>query len=195
MSIRLKMRPIDAGMAWRRSITALWAAGLALLLAVPDIASAQSVVPRGDADKPIEIDADNLEVQQANNLAIFTGNVEATQGQIKLRADQIKVWYQPDGKSNGSADATGAITRIDAIGNVFVSSLEETAQGDNGVYDVPAKTITLTGQVVLTRGENVIRGQQLVLNMETGRSQVQGGGGRVRGLFVPSRDEAEGAKK
>ena len=122
--------------------------------------------------------------------------MQATQGRIKLRADQIKVWYQPSGEKSAAADAAGTITRIDAIGNVFVSSPDETAQGDNGVYDVPKKIITLTGKVVLTRGENVIRGQRLVLNMETGRSEVQGGGGRVRGLFVPSKDgKADGAKK
>jgi lipopolysaccharide export system protein LptA len=85
----------------------------------------------------------------------------------------------------------GSIARIDASGGVFVSSPTETAQGDAGVYDVDRGEITLTGQVVLTRGENVIRGQRLVLNMETGHSRIEGTGpsGRVRGYFVPSRKE------
>ena len=126
---------------------------------------------------------------------MFSGNVQATQGRIKLRADQIKVWYRADGKESANAGTTGSITRIDAIGQVFVSSPEETAQGDKGVYDVPAKVITLTGKVVLTRGDNVIRGQRLVLNMATGRSQIEGGGGRVRGLFVPSKSGEKPQKK
>lgn len=166
-----------------------------ILIATATPAPAQSNLPRGDADKPIEIDADTLEVQQDQNLAVFSGNVQATQGRIKLRADQIKVWYRSDGKESASTGATGSITRIDAVGKVFVSSPEETAQGDIGVYDVPAKVITLTGKVVLTRGDNVIRGQRLVLNMATGHSQIEGGGGRVRGLFVPSKDGEKPQKK
>ena len=70
---------------------------------------------------------------------------------------------------------------------MFVSSPEETAQGDNGIYDVQSKQIVLTGAVVLTRGENVVRGQRLVMNMETGRSQMKGG--RVQGVFVPTKKQ------
>jgi len=175
-----------------RATGGLSRAALAVLAAVciaafpapgPSVSAQSSLAPRADADQPIEINADNLEVRQDQNLAIFSGNVDATQGRIKLQADELKVWYRPGGSE--AADAGGTITRIDANGNVFVSSPEETAKGDVGVYDVPAKQITLTGAVVLTRGDNVIRGNRLVLNMANGRSEIQGGGNRVRGLFVP----------
>lgn len=172
---------------WRRRIGGLTAA-FALALLLPAAAGGQGV-PRADADQPIEINADNLEVRQQDNLAIFTGNVEATQGRIRLTADQVKVWYRPNGEAK--ADAGGTIIRIDALGDVFVSSPDETAQGDVGIYDVPAKEITLTGDVVLTRGENVIRGEKLVLNMATGRSQIEGGKQRVRGLFVPPKKQQQ----
>jgi lipopolysaccharide export system protein LptA len=159
---------------------------LGLLLAGAAPAGAQGIAG-ADADQPIEINADNLEVQQDQNLAVFTGNVEAVQGRIRLNADQIKVWYRPGGAAR--ADAGGTIIRIDALGRVFVSSPTETAQGDVGIYDVPAKQITLTGKVVLTRGDNVIRGERLVLNMATGHSQIEGGRQRVRGLFVPPKKQ------
>ena len=138
-----------------------------------------------NSDQPIEINADSLEVQEKERIAVFRGNVDAIQGDIHLRADELKVHYQGGGKS--TAKASGTITRIDATGRVFVSSPSETAQGDTGVYDVDARQITLTGRVVLTRGENVIRGQRLVMNMESGKSRIEGGDGRVQGLFVPSK--------
>ncbi|HZD26907.1 MAG TPA: LptA/OstA family protein [Alphaproteobacteria bacterium] len=185
--------------------------GIATMLALPALAqqagqqSAPSL-PSAAADKPIQIDADQLEVRQDQNLAIFSGNVQAAQGRIRLRADQVKVRYQArkkgkdqdggkDGNGgNGGAPAAGTITRIDALGHVFVSSPEETAQGDAGVYEVPAKRITLTGNVVLTRGQNVIRGNRLVLDMASGRSHVEGGSNRVRGLFVPPKSGKNGTK-
>ena len=80
--------------------------------------------------------------------------------------------------------------------NVFVSSPQETAQGDHGVYDVDSESITLIGSVVLTRDKNVIRGARLVLNLVTGESRIEGapaGGaqGRVRGRFVPGQKQSK----
>lgn len=165
-------------------LTMLALALVGLLYAAP--AAAQSGNPlQADTDQPIEINADSLEVQQDNNLAIFTGNVDAIQGRIRLRADRLMVWYRPGGSEG--ADVQGTINRIEAVGNVFISSPDETAQGENGVYDVPNSQIVLTGSVVLTRGENVVRGNRLVMNLKSGRSQMQGG--RVKGLFVPPKKQ------
>jgi lipopolysaccharide export system protein LptA len=55
--------------------------------------------------------------------------------------------------------------------------------------------VTLTGSVLLTRGENVIRGERLVMNLDTGVSRVESSkvplpGGkpkRVKGIFVPQK--------
>lgn len=163
------------------------AAALALSAAA---AQAQETARRAhDTSQPIEINADSLELQQDASLAIFSGNVIASQGEIRLRADTLRVYYR---EGEGAEDGPGAtISRIDALGNVFVSSPQETAQGKVGVYDVEKRLITLSGSVVLTRGENVIRGERMVLNLDTGRSRVEGGSAsagkkdRVRALFVP----------
>ena len=62
-----------------------------------------------------------------------------------------------------------------------------------GIYDVDNKKIWLAGQVVLTQGDNIIQGEQLELDLVTGKSKVSStttGDGkreRVRGLFVPKR--------
>lgn len=166
-----------------RGLVGLPVLALLLALAASPPAAAQGTSDLLDSDQPIEINADSLEVQQNQQLAVFRGNVDATQGRIKLRADELRVHYA-DGKA-GADGLGGSIQRIDAVGNVFIWSPSETAQGDVGVYDVGNKVITLTGQVVLTRGENVLRGQRLVMNTETGVSKIDAGGGRVKGLFVP----------
>jgi lipopolysaccharide export system protein LptA len=71
------------------------------------------------------------------------------------------------------------------------------AQGEKGVYDIDADTVVLTGSVVLIRGDSVIRGDRLEMNLATGVSRVlsaglvTGGDGRVKALFVPSSDNSE----
>ena len=161
-----------------RAILALALAAAVLTPLVGANAQDQPPAPGG----PIEITADSLEVRQDQQTAVFSGNVTAIQGEIILRADQVTVHYAVGG--GGST-----INRIDAQGNVFFSTATETAQGQTGTYDVVNGIITLTGSVVLTTGENVVRGNRLVLNLVAGTSTVEGGppedGGRVRGLFVP----------
>lgn len=141
-----------------------------------------------DNAAPIEITADTLEVRQNENLAIFRGDVDAIQGNMLLKADMLVVHYR---ENKDSPDEPG-ISQIDAEGNVFVSSPNETAQGARGIYDVDNKKIWLTGGVVLTQGDNIIQGEQLELDLLTGKSKVlsatTGDSKRVRGLFVPKKE-------
>jgi lipopolysaccharide export system protein LptA len=181
---------------------------LAALLTLP--AAAQLSRPGANRNQPIEINADKLEVQQEKQIAIFTGNVDATQGDMRMKADQLRVYYreqaqQPPSRASGQRPAGpqrtaparqaepsvgGAISRIEAFGKVFLSSPTETGSGDTGVYDVDKQTFTLEGQkVVLTRGRNVLNCKHVVTNLETGVSTCDApaatGGGRVQGVFVP----------
>jgi lipopolysaccharide export system protein LptA len=155
-----------------------------------------------DSSQPIEISADSLEVAQEEQIATFAGNVDAVQGDLVLSADKLKVHYE--GRSGGvgiGAGDSNTIRRIDAEGNVIIASPEETAEGRSGTYDVAAKLVTLEGQVVLTRGENVIRGERLELDLVTGKSRIVGSettvadgdkpaGTRVRALFTPKTNDA-----
>lgn len=166
----------------------------------PAVAGAQSL--DHDSSLPIEISADSLEVAQEQQVATFAGNVDAVQGDLVLSADELLVHYQGKSTAVGmAAGDSGAIRRIDAKGNVIIASPEETAEGEEGTYDVPAKLVTLIGDVVLTRGDNVIRGQRLELDLVSGKSRMigtdaeiaegegAGDGDRVRALFTPSSDD------
>ncbi len=157
------------------------------LASVAEALAQESDLLKHDTAQPIEITADALEVQQDEGVAVFTGAVNAIQGDLVLRADILRVHYGPGGESNGGFP--GAISRIDAQGSVFFSTPSETAEGDTGVYDVGGGTITLVGGVILTRGKNVLSGSRLELSLATGRSRLYSDGvdgeGRVRGLFVP----------
>jgi lipopolysaccharide export system protein LptA len=151
-----------------------------------------------DSKLPIEITADSLEVVQDNQIATFLGNVDAVQGDLVLTSDQLRVHYRAS--EDGSAGTSGSIRRIEATGNVFLSSPKETAQGEFGVYDVDGALLTLEGSVVLTRAENVVRGERLEIDLATGRSQVfaavpSTAGGtpsqRVKAVFVPQPKSVE----
>lgn len=160
--------------------------------------AAPAAARSSDQAKPIEIQADRLEVDQEQQLAIFSGNVDAVQGELSLRADRLRVFYTDEGERQAAANAGGndqGIRRIEAEGNVLLTQPGETAEGDAGVYDPIAGTLILRGNVVLTRGQNVIRGARLDSNLDSGVSVVTAAGGRdrrVRALFVPDGSGPDG---
>jgi lipopolysaccharide export system protein LptA len=162
--------------------------GLFLCLSTPILAQGAPVVDfKHDSSQPIEITSDTLDVAQADQTAIFSGNVVAIQGELRLGSDNLRVYYRAGTERSAQQ---GAISKLDAIGAVAVSSPRETATSEWAVYDVDSGQITMGGKVVLTRGENILRGEQLVIDLETGQSRIvgaQGGGGRVKGLFVPAK--------
>lgn len=166
----------------------------------PAAAPAPAATPARQAKprQPIEIVADRLQVNQEQQLAVFSGNVNAVQGDMNLRADQLRVFYtDTDDEPAGGAAAGGAggdaqsIRRIEAQGNVMLSQPGETAEGDQGVYDPVANKLVLEGDVVLTRGQNVVRGNRLDSDLASGVSVVSAapGGQRVRALFVQGQEE------
>lgn len=149
------------------------------------------VVEAHDTALPIEITAERLEVQTNQRIAIFEGQVVARQGNLRLEADIIKVFYRTaDGDDGSDAARTNAISRIDTTGNVRVFSGTETARGDWGTYDVDRKLIILGGDVRLERGASVLVGNRLEIDLTNNRSRIDAdpgstGEGRVRGIFTP----------
>lgn len=170
-----------------------------LLAATAFTANAQEM--KLDAKQPIEITADSLEVAQKEQQATFKGNVVAIQGAMKITSDKMQVFYRSGEQAQGDIQA---ISRIVVDGNVFMTNTSETARSKSGVYDVDANKLILKNDVVLTRGENVVKGAVLEYDLVTGKSQIVGAGvktgtsaegtegtstGRVRGLFVPGSKE------
>ena len=178
------------GWTWRPRRLTLLAPALLAALMLAGAGAAQDANDgasnAGNARQAIEITADTLEVRQSESVAIFEGDVKAVQGDMVLNADMLTVYYREVEGGQGNL----GVSRIDAEGNVVVSSPDETAEGQRGVYDVENGRIDLAGGVVLNRGNNIVRGEMLTMDLESGVSRVSGGSTRVRGLFVPE-DEGE----
>jgi lipopolysaccharide export system protein LptA len=156
---------------------------LLIVLALTRPALPQTGLAAHDFSLPIEIAADQLTVEQASRQAVFSGNVEAVQGDVTLRADRLIVHYDLD----RSGATRQAIRRIEAEGQVVIASPQESARADRGVYDVAAGTILLEGSVVLSRGEDVVRGGRLAIDLRQQTAVMTAlESERVRALFQPS---------
>ncbi len=139
-------------------------------------------------DLPVKIQAATLVVKDKEKVATFSGDVHVVQGDTDMRCKVLVVYYEGDpGKSaTGAGSGQGGsqqIRRMQATGNVTVIQKDQTAQGERADFDMHSNTVTLTGNVVVTKGQDVLRGQKLVVNLTTGVSRMESGGGRVEGLF------------
>jgi lipopolysaccharide export system protein LptA len=153
-------------------------------------------------DEPVNIESNTLEVRDKDKVATFSGDVRVKQGDTAMRSQKLVVFYVQDGQGGGAAETgkpmqaatpgpngSQKIKRLEARGDVVVTQKDQTATGEIGVFDMPTNTVTLTGNVVMTQGKNVLRGEKLVVDLTTGVSRVESGKngkGRVQGLFLPS---------
>jgi len=192
--------------------------GIALALAAGMAASAQPAVPAQQSgamqsmslnrDQPVKIESNSLEVRDKSHQATFIGDVKLVQGETTLKCNTLVVFYddnpppasakkaKPEAKAVAGAPGGQQIKRVEAKGNVFITQKDQTASGEVGIYDLKSNSITLTGNVVVTQGQNVLRGERMVVDMTTGVTRVESSGKpgtRVEMLAQPS--SAPGASK
>jgi lipopolysaccharide export system protein LptA len=143
-------------------------------------------------NQPVKIDAATLEVREKEQKAIFGGGVHVLQGDTEMCSKSLVVYYEAEaGKPGLKAEKPGPagqqqIRRIEATGGVIVTQKEQQAHGDTGIFDMRANTVMLVGNVVATRGQSVLRGDRLVVDLTNGVSKVEGQSG-VQALIPTDR--------
>lgn len=177
----------------------LAAAALAAALASPLAAAAQETPFGGfahDSNQPIEVAADTLEVRNADQMAVFRGDVDVRQGGVRMRSTELEVFYADratasDAEASSPQPGGGSIDRLRARGEVIITNGAETARSNNADYDVAGGEILLTGDVILLQGENVIKGERLRIDLATGQARIEGAASQPRIQMRLSPEDAQ----
>ena len=162
---------------------------------------------------------DSFEWYDAKQISVARGDAIAVRDTKRLRADVLTAHMtkekpkpgenQPEAKTSkavpatanaktgakagplGDGDEGSRISRIDAQGNVLVSTPTDIGRGDYGVYNADTGIVTLLGNVTITRGPNAIKGEYAVVDLNNNVSRMMPGpsapgtpASRVEGLFV-----------
>ena len=172
------------------------------------------ILPGTNSKEPISIDADKLVYFDKQQKAIYSGDVVVIQGDTKMTCSVMTVYLDrsspssagvqsanaqeapaPAGGQGGPSQNSG-VKRLEAAGPVTVVSKTQVATGDNAVYDKVQDKVFLIGNVTLSDGQNVTKGDKLTYDLKTGQATIDTNGGkagRVHGQFTPS-NGAEPAK-
>src|SRR5271157_4119985 len=178
----------------------------------PQTSSPIQILPGTGSKEPISIDADKLVYFDKEQKAIYSGNVVVVQGDTKMTCSVMTVFLdrapaqgQPGAGPQAAAAPADAqqvpsqnsgIKRLEAAGPVTVVSKTQVATGDNGTYDKLQAKVLLIGNVTLSDGQNVTKGDKLTYDLKTGQATIDTNGGksgRVHGQFTPN-NGAEPAK-
>ncbi|MCC5988692.1 MAG: LptA/OstA family protein [Pararhodobacter sp.] len=125
--------------------------------------------------RQLEVTADTLEVDQESGLTIFSGNVLAVQGALRLGAERMQIEYRA-----GADGESRRIQRLVASGSVTLVTANEAVEAQEAIYLLGAQTLEMQGDVVFVQGENVLSGDRFTADLSAGTGRMQG---RVRTII------------
>ena len=175
----------------RRKSLYLTAALVAAVLAGPAAAQLST-----NSNAPVDITADELETANNACTSIWRGHAEALQDNARLRADVLTADFEVKGGAAAAgagktSGGCGDLLRLKADGSVYYVTPQQKVHGDAAVYEAGTDTLVVTGDVVATQGQNVLRGTRMVFNTTTGQGHMEGQAkgrnspARPRGVFYP----------
>ena len=150
---------------------------LCFVYPAPQVSAESQVNEHEKQEEPetaIHITADRMESNQKIKWVEFIGNVMATQDNIVVSADRMKVFYK-SGKD--SSTKAGAIEKIISQGNVKIlfDNKTKTAMADKAVFFADKKILELTGgNPRVFSGKNIVKGKKITLFQDENRSLVEG---------------------
>jgi lipopolysaccharide export system protein LptA len=141
---------------------------------------------------------DRMEYHSNDRMAKAIGNARVVRAKDTLTANTITAYFKDQSAPTATTTATakpanaavggGSLDRLEAEGNVVITTPTEVLRGSKAVYKADSNIAEVTGKVKIERGQNVMEGARAEVNLNTNVSKMFGStkeGGRVRGVFFP----------
>jgi lipopolysaccharide export system protein LptC len=153
--------------------------------------------PPAQHDAPVRITSASLEMRDKDHLATFKGQVVAVQEDSTLKCDILVVDYEGGlADPAASGDPGKQIRHLNGKGHVILNRMDQIATGNSISFDAKSNTATLLGDVSVTQGQNVVRGDKLAVDLTTGEARVDmvnNPEGRVQSTFYSQADQQSAA--
>lgn len=119
---------------------------------------------------PITIEADHMTSLEKENNVLFSGNVDAQQADVRIRADKMTVYYTTAGENKKQE-----VKRLKCVGNVEITKGEWLGTGKEMNYLAKERKVILSGDAKAWQDKNLVTGDKIVYYLDEGRSEVVGG--------------------
>ena len=149
------------------------------------------------SDAPIHIEADRMTSTEKTNSVVFTGEVDAKQADVRIRCDEMTVYYtqQDNNKkvATGEKTASQQVEKLVCVGNVEITRGEWLGTAKKMDYLSKERQVILTDNAKAWQNQNMVSGDKIIYYLDEGRSEVIGdssattGNGTKPGAKKPSR--------
>ena len=149
-----------------------------------------------DRDKPIDLEADSVKVDDAKHTSTYFGNVILTKGTIIIHADKLIVREDQEGFQHSSSFGNPTTFKQKREGkNEYIEGSSQRIE-----YDARMDKVQLYTKAWVKRGEDIVHGDYIMYDANAEYSEVIGGGpksatagvpsGRVRAIIQPKNKQA-----
>jgi lipopolysaccharide export system protein LptA len=164
------------------------------LLIVGFSISLEAFAEAADRDKPIELEADTVTVNDAKKISTYSGTVILTQGTLVIRADKLIVHEDKEGFQHSTS--TGNPTTFKQKREGKNEYMEGSAQRIE--YDGRMDKVQLYTKAWVKRGEDIVHGDYISYDANAEYAEVIGGAktdgtpgsGRVKAIIQPKNKPA-----
>ncbi|MHB0990909.1 MAG: lipopolysaccharide transport periplasmic protein LptA [Burkholderiales bacterium] len=140
----------------------IFAASLGLVLL---ILTQTAQAEQADRTKPVNIEANSVDMDDLHKIGIYTGNVVLTQGTLLLHADKLIVHQNGEGFSTAVAYGNPVSFRQKQDGSdEYIEAYADRIDMDN-----QQNTVLLTGHAKLKKGADVMHADTMFYNTVTER--------------------------
>lgn len=125
-------------------------------------------------EDPITVEADHMSSTEKNNSVLFTGNVDARQGDVRIRSDEMTVYYSDKDKQDDGKKVTQKVEKMINVGNVEITQGEWLGTSKRSIYLAKERQFHLIGDAKAWEGQNMISGEKIIYYLDEKRSEVIG---------------------
>ncbi|WP_457576927.1 lipopolysaccharide transport periplasmic protein LptA [Desulfomarina sp.] len=128
------------------------------------------------AKSPIHIEADHMTSTEKSSSVVFTGDVDAKQGDVRIRADKMTVYYTraDKKKKKNSPKMAQQVEKLICTGNVEVTRGDWLGTGKKMIYLSKERQVILVDNAKAWQGQNMVSGSKIIYYLDEGRSEVIG---------------------
>lgn len=157
--------------------------------------SVNAMAESADRDKPIELEADTVTVNDAKKTSTYTGKVILTQGTLIIRADKLVVREDKEGFQHSTSTGNPTTFKQKREGkNEYMEG-----SGQRIEYDGRMDKVQLYTRAWVKRGEDIVYGDYISYDANAEYAEVIGGAksesggsssGRVKAIIQPKNKPA-----
>lgn len=133
-----------------------------------------SALAKDEGDPPITVEADHMSSTETTNSVLFTGDVDARQGDVRIRSDEMTVYYTEGTKGVDGQKASQQVEKLINKGNVEITRGEWLGTSKVSTYLSKERQFILTGDAKAWEGQNMISGEKIIYYIDEERSEVIG---------------------